>query len=101
MAGQTAVPALFMRYFRSRHFLFLGYGLHDWNLRVVLKNLKTVLPVSTEARTTDDEEDEELRSWAVQFRPSGLEVELWNAKKVKIYDVDINEFVRRLRRQET
>src|SRR5205823_762251 len=35
--GQTAVPAQFMRHFSMRHFLFLGYGLRDWNLRVVLK----------------------------------------------------------------
>lgn len=94
MTGQTAVPALFMRHFRTRHFLFLGYGLRDWNLRVVLKNLKSVIPGGA---TSDDEE--ELRSWAIQFRPSDLEMELWNARNVKIYDVDINDFVRRLREQ--
>ena len=44
-----------------------------------------------------EEEEAALRSWAIQFRPSDLEVELWNARRVKIYDVDINEFVRRLR----
>jgi hypothetical protein len=97
MISQTAVPALFMRHFRSRHFLFLGYGLRDWNLRVVLKNLKTVMPADADAPATDEEE--ELRSWAIQFRPSDLEVELWNTRKVKIYDVDINEFVRGLRNQ--
>jgi hypothetical protein len=101
MTSQTAVPALFMRHFRSRHFLFLGYGLRDWNLRVVLKNLKTVAPAATDVLSTDDEEEDELRSWAIQFRPSDLEVELWNARKVKIYDVDINEFVRGLRKQGT
>ncbi len=87
MTGQTAVPALFMKAFRDRHFLFLGYGLRDWNLRVVLRNLRGVT----------EEEEAALRSWAIQFRPSDLEVELWNARRVKIYDVDINEFVRRLR----
>jgi hypothetical protein len=97
MTGQTAVPALFMRHFRTRHFLFLGYGLRDWNLRVVLKNLRTVLPTAGDVPDTDGEEEEEMRSWAIQFRPSDLEVELWNARKVKIYDVDINEFVKRLR----
>jgi SIR2-like domain len=101
MTGQTAVPALFMRHFRSRHFLFLGYGLRDWNLRVVLKNLKTTLSGSANAPATDDAEEDELRSWAIQFHPSDLEVELWNARKVKIYAVDINEFVRGLRKQGT
>ncbi|HKS27622.1 MAG TPA: SIR2 family protein [Pyrinomonadaceae bacterium] len=98
MTGQTAVPAQFMRHFRTRHFLFLGYGLRDWNLRVVLKNLRTVLPTVDEAsQSADDDMEEELRSWAIQFRPSDLEMELWNARKVKIYDVDINEFVEKLR----
>lgn len=98
MTGQTAVPAQFMRHFRTRHFLFLGYGLRDWNLRVVLKNLRTVLPTLDEAgASADDEMEEELRSWAIQFNPSDLETELWNARKVKIYDVDINEFVEKLR----
>lgn len=99
MTGQTAVPAQFMRYFRTRHFLFLGYGLKDWNLRVVLKNLRMVLPTADDGATrmADEESEEELRSWAIQFNPSELETELWNARKVKIYDVDINEFVEKLR----
>ncbi|HEX8745691.1 MAG TPA: SIR2 family protein [Pyrinomonadaceae bacterium] len=98
MTGQTAVPAQFMRHFRTRHFLFLGYGLRDWNLRVVLKNLRAVLPpVDLTGQSEGDDMEEELRSWAIQFRPSDLETELWNARKVKIYDVDINEFVEKLR----
>jgi hypothetical protein len=99
MTGQTAVPAQFMRHFRTRHFLFLGYGLRDWNLRVVLKNLRTVLPAADDSAKPPDEEEseEELRSWAIQYRPSDLETELWNARKVKIYDVDINQFVEKLR----
>ncbi|MDQ1706809.1 MAG: hypothetical protein QOJ88_20 [Pyrinomonadaceae bacterium] len=93
---QSAVPAQFIRYFRERQFLFLGYGLRDWNLRVVLKNLRTAPP---DSGGQSREDDEELRSWAIQYRPSDLEVELWNARRVKIYDVDINEFARQLRAQ--
>jgi hypothetical protein len=96
MTSQTAVPSLFMRHIRSRHLLFVGYGLRDWNLRVVLKNLR--LPHGrSDAGERADEDEEDLRSWAIQSRPSGLEVELWNARRVKIYDVDIAEFVTRLR----
>jgi hypothetical protein len=96
MTSQTAVPSLFMRHLRMRHFLFLGYGLRDWNFRVVLKNLKGVLPGRADA--SEDEEDD-LVSWAIQYRPSELEVELWRSRRVKIYDVDINEFVKRLREE--
>ena len=98
MTGQTAVPAQFMRHFRTRHFLFMGYGLNDWNLRVVLNNLRSVLPGEPETASADDDESD-LRSWAIQFRPSDLEVELWSARQVRIYDVDINEFVNRLREE--
>lgn len=102
MTGQTAVPAQFMRHFRTRHFLFMGYGLNDWNLRVVLNNLRNVLPGDSGAAPAgadEEEEEEDLRSWAIQFRPSDLEVELWNARKVRIYDVDINEFVKQMREE--
>lgn len=95
MTGQTAVPAQFMRHFRSRSFLFMGYGLNDWNLRVVLNNLKCVLPTNPDGSPALPEEN--LPSWAIQFRPSDLEKELWDMRKVKIYDVDINEFVKLLR----
>jgi hypothetical protein len=75
-------------------------------LRVVLRNLRGLLPAAAGAAVATDhgeqeavteEEEAALRSWAIQFQPSDLEVELWNARRVKIYDVDINEFVRRLR----
>jgi len=110
MTGYMAVPALFMKAFRERHFLFLGYGLRDWNLRVVLRLLRDnknflSAPVADPSATVRDDDQEPLsqedcairRSWAIQFQPSELERELWNARGVKIYDVDINEFVRRLR----
>ncbi len=95
MTSQTAVPAIFMRHFRTRHFLFLGYGLRDWNLRLVLKNLRNVLPTKDGAPGRDDDDDD-LRSWAIQFRPSDLERELWASRRVRIYDVDINTFTQKL-----
>jgi hypothetical protein len=104
--GQTAVPAQFMRAFHDRHFLFLGYGLRDWNLRVVLRNLRAFRPSAANAAATSNDQEPEAvteaegaapRSWAIQFRPSELEKQLWRARGVNIYDVDINEFVRCLR----
>jgi|YNPBryBLVA2012_1023415.scaffolds.fasta_scaffold21653_1 hypothetical protein len=97
MTSQTAVPALFMRHFRTRSFLFLGYGLNDWNLRVILRNLETAF--SGDDAAVAAERAGVIRSWAIQYRPSEFEVELWRARGVKVYDVDINQFVRRLREQ--
>lgn len=97
MMGQTAVPAQFMRHFRTRHFLFMGYGLNDWNLRVVLNSLRSVRPSDDEKPAEKEEAEEDLRSWAIQYGPSDLEVELWSARKVRIYNVDINEFAKRMK----
>ena len=33
------IPASLMREMRTSHFLFLGYGMRDWNLRVILKHV--------------------------------------------------------------
>lgn len=99
MTMQTAVPALFMRHFRTRSFLFLGYGLRDWNLRVVLKNLETTLPVVDPGAAPFEAQEGLVPSWSIQYRPSEFESVLWRARHVTLYDADINEFVRRLREQ--
>jgi len=90
MTRGQAVPSLFYPHFLERSFLFLGYSLRDWNLRVVLRNLAKYF-----ARRPDDE-DEELRSWAIQRNPSRLECELWSKRSVNIFDVDLEQFVTRL-----
>ena len=94
MTLQAAVPAQFMSYFSARQFLFLGYGLRDWNLRVVLKNLKAVLRVQDHGNSEQDEDP----SWAIQYQPSLLETMLWKKRNVNIYNMDINKFVEHLRR---
>lgn len=92
MTGQTAVPAQFMQHFYGRHFLFLGYSLRDWNLRVVLKTLQSV--ASSSAGLSPD--DDQVRSWAVQRHPSQHECVLWDRRGVDIFDGDLAEFVRKL-----
>jgi len=94
MAESTAVPATFMRHFYERHFLFLGYGLRDWNLRVVLRNLRKVLrkPLNGELEFEDDR----ITSWAVQRSPSVLERKLWERRDVEIFNIEIDDFVSNL-----
>jgi hypothetical protein len=86
MAQQSAIPTIFFPYFRERSFLFLGYGLRDWNLRVLLNNLP---------RHTDDQ----LRSWAIQTKPSELETALWGKREVSIYDLTLDKFVHQIARE--
>jgi hypothetical protein len=86
VATRTAIPAIFAEPFQARHFLFLGYGLRDWNLRVVLNKLERDWP-----------RRRGIRSWAIQLRPSALERQFWQQRGVEIYDMTIQEFVRNLR----
>ena len=84
MTNDTAVPNVVWEHLHFRQLLFLGYGLGDWNLRVVLREI---------FRKTRFGQN---KSWAIQFKPSELEKELWSQRGVKIYDIDINEFVKEL-----
>jgi hypothetical protein len=75
--SKHAVPTAFRRHFSDRPFLFLGYGLKDWNLRVLLKEVRV----------------SELRSWAILRGPTALEKMLWDHRKVILYDLDLDVFV--------
>jgi SIR2-like domain len=88
MTEKIAVPPMFMNYFNKHRFLFLGYSLRDWNVRVILRGLLT------------SERPRESRSWCVQFEsnPSPLEKTLWDRKGVYLYNQDIDNFVRELRK---
>jgi hypothetical protein len=92
MTANTAVPAVLYQHFRERSFLFLGYSLSDWNLRVILKNLSRLL---LPKRANYPDEDM-LPSWAIQHRPSELERTLWKNRNVSIFDLTVEEFVARL-----
>jgi hypothetical protein len=94
MTISSAIPSLFFPYFRERSFLFLGYSLRDWNLRVVLKNLSKYL---AKRPTSVDDEEDQLPSWAIQRNPSELERKLWAKRGVNIFDVALDEFVGRMR----
>ena len=66
-----------MKYAR---FLFLGYGLRDWNLRVVLQR------IWGEQRLT-------YKSWAIQLHPQELDRRAWAQRKVDILDLKLEEYV--------
>jgi hypothetical protein len=84
MTRRKAIPAVFAEPFQTRPFLFLGYGLHDWNFRVVLNEMAKKLRRPS------------LRSWAIDAKPSALEARLWQDRGVEIYKMSIEEFVSEL-----
>ena len=67
---------------RKSHFLFLGYGLRDWNMRVILHR------IAGEQRLT-------YKSWAIQRAPTDLDQKFWDRRDVDILDVDLDELHRR------
>lgn len=81
----SAIPSQFLTYFRQCSFLFLGYGLADWNLRVVLNNLRSYLA-----------ESEGGKSWAIQRDVSELESKLWAKRDVNLYELDLEQFTTNL-----
>jgi SIR2-like domain len=80
------VPVSVLARLRRSHFLFLGYRMRDWNLRVMLHRIFR-------------ERDHGYRSWAVQLDPDLVDEELWSRREVDVVDVALSEYVEELTRQ--
>lgn len=85
MTRNKAIPAIFAERFQSAHFLFLGYSLRDWNLRIILNRIQN------DARRSLD-----AISWGIQYRPSMMERKFWQKRGVEVYDMLLDEFVSEL-----
>src|SRR6266571_2229944 len=75
-----AVPVGLAAKLRRSHFLFLGYTMADWNLRVVLNRLWSDQPLS-------------YRSWAVQEDARPLELEFWRRRDVDVQQLALDRYV--------
>jgi DNA-binding SARP family transcriptional activator len=78
------LPVTLAARLRRSHFLFLGYGLLDWSLRVFLHRL-----------WSDGQVD--YRSWAVQPSAGAVEREFWKRRGVEPSSRDLEEFVALMR----
>jgi DNA-binding SARP family transcriptional activator len=79
----TAVPVGLAAKLRRSHFLFLGYTMADWNLRVILNRLWSDQPLS-------------YRSWAVQPDAKPLEREFWRRRDVDVHEVALDRYMETL-----
>ena len=83
------IPFLVMERMVKSHFLFLGYSMHDWNLRVILSRIWGA-------------EHLNRKSWAVQLAPEdkgvrAVEEALWRDRgDVDLLYVPLDEYIRRL-----
>jgi hypothetical protein len=83
MVANTAIPAIFAEPFKTSHLLFLGYGLQDWNLRVILHKIWQEWPSRRAA-------------WAIQHKALPLEKEFWSKRQLTIYEKTIDQLLDRL-----
>ena len=81
----AAVPVSLAATLRRSHFLFLGYTMADWNLRVVLHRLWGDQPLS-------------YHSWAVQPEPKPLEREFWRRRDVEVVELPFEQYAETLGR---
>ncbi|MGB8648224.1 MAG: CHAT domain-containing protein [Anaerolineae bacterium] len=84
MDPANPVPKTLAARMRYSHFLFMGYGLRDWNLRVVLRRIR-------------DRQTRSWKSWAVQRNPQSIDKEFWRAYDVETLDVTLDDYMAALR----
>ncbi|MGH3127810.1 MAG: BTAD domain-containing putative transcriptional regulator [Gaiellaceae bacterium] len=82
----AVVPVALAARLRRSHFLFLGYEMADWNLRLILNRIWGERPVA-------------YRSWSVQPSPSPLARAFWRRFDVSALDVDPESYVELLERR--
>jgi hypothetical protein len=79
----NVVPVSLAAKLRRSHFLFLGYALEEWSLRVFLQ------------RVWGDDQVA-YRSWAVHPSPGRLGAELWRRRGIQVFDEPLDEYVTEL-----
>ena len=83
------IPAALMAKMEASHFLFLGYSMHDWNMRVILQQLW-------------GGKELDYVSWAIQLEQSdeaarAIEKKLWIQRgNVELLYAPLKEYVERL-----
>ena len=79
----SMIPNPIFRWCQGKSFLFLGYGLEDWNFRVILQRLQ----LGAFGQSPH---------WAIQQSPTEADEKVWGLRKVEIFDMDLNKFIRLL-----
>jgi DNA-binding SARP family transcriptional activator len=82
----SSVPVALAAHLRRSHFLFIGYEMVDWNLRLVMHRVWGDRPLA-------------YRSWALDPEPSALEQAFWRRFDVDVLDVEPDEYVGLLERR--
>jgi hypothetical protein len=76
----TLMPVTLGAELRHSHFLFLGYSMRDWNLRVMLHRIWA-------------EQSRTYKSWAIQLHPNPIDDEFWHRRGVDVLNISLEEYV--------
>jgi SIR2-like domain len=91
MSGPRLIPPQLRTLMRPRQFLFLGYALRDWNLRVLLHSIR--LPLQKIDVVTQDDSGMEKTSYAISRQMAADERKLWEKRSVTVRQMDFSQFV--------
>jgi hypothetical protein len=80
------IPVNVLTRMRKSNFLFLGYSLRDWNLRVILHRLWGTGGLS-------------YQSWAITPHPDRLEEKAWSQRRVDLLNARLEEYIVALRHE--
>jgi len=83
---ESLIPLQILNKIRDSHFLFLGYRMRDWSVRVFLQRIWGEHPL-------------EARSWVVDPRLDLVERQLWDHFGVKVIDEPVGEFLSQMERE--
>lgn len=84
--SMPSIPPSILSHLLTRHILFLGYSLEDWNCRVILHRLKRKA----------NHLGHNVAWWGVQRKPSAMEERFWLARGVELFSVDLQQFIRKV-----
>jgi hypothetical protein len=76
----TLLPVRIAEKLLDSHFLFLGYSLRDWNLRVILNRIWHGAKLGKQ-------------SWAIQKEPTRLDRKFWERRGVEILPLELEPYV--------
>jgi SIR2-like domain len=74
------IPATLAEKLKRSHFLFLGYSMRDWNLRVILHRIWGAQQLS-------------YNSWAVHRAPEAIDQEFWRKRGVDTVHIALEDYV--------
>jgi SIR2-like domain/TIR domain len=83
-AAGEVVPVQILTKLRRANYLFLGYTIADWRLRVFLQ------------RIWKDSKGGRAKYWAIEHEPDALEEELWRNANVKLHQSTLTDYLRGL-----